>query len=96
MAYRFSTPRRSFAPRRPAPMRLSPGPLPSTIVDAVLRYHDEVEDQGAGRTLLSLSVHRLHEPEVEAALAGHIPRAAKVSILWSEREGEIIRVMEAA
>ena len=100
MAYRFSAPRRSFAPkgvsRRPAPQRLMAGPMPSAVVDAVLRFHDEAEDQGAGRTLLSLSPRRLHEPEVEAALGSHAPRAARVSILWSERESQIIRVMEAA
>ena len=101
MATRFSPQRRSFAPksayRRPAsPHRLSAGVMPSAVVDAVLRFHDEACDQGAGRTLLSLSADRLHQPAVEAALGGHAGRAAKVSILWSERESQIIRVMEAA
>jgi hypothetical protein len=53
-------------------------------------------DQGGDRTLLRLSAHRLHQPEVEAALGAHATRAAGVAILWNERESQIIRVLEAA
>jgi hypothetical protein len=66
------------------------------VVDAVLRYHDVAVDQGGQRTLLRLSEHRLHEPEVEAALGGDVARAGRIAILWNERESEIIRVLEAA
>jgi hypothetical protein len=94
MAARFS---RRYAAR---PAFRSPGaapaPLPGAVVDAVLRFHDEAQEQGGGRTLLRLSPQRLREPEVEAALGALAPRAARVSILWNERESEIIRVLEAA
>jgi hypothetical protein len=70
--------------------------LPAAVVDAVLRYHDEEQDQGAGRTLLRLSAGRLRQREVKQALGALTARAANVSILWNEREGEIIRVLEAA
>jgi hypothetical protein len=80
---------RSFAPVLPAP-------LPSVVVDAVLRFHDEVQDQGCGRSLLRLSPRRLRDAEVAQALGPLAPRAAGVSILWNEREEEIIRVLEAA
>ena len=60
------------------------------------RYHDEVTDQGCGRSLLRLSTRRLHDAEVEAALGELAGRAAGVSILWNENEGEIIRVLEVA
>jgi hypothetical protein len=93
MRRRFSS-SRSFAPK--ASRTLSPAPLPSAVVDAVLRYHDEVQDQGCGRSLLRLSARRLHDAEVEAALGELTDRAAGVAILWNEREGEIIRVLEAA
>jgi hypothetical protein len=86
---------RSFAPKttvRPA----QPAPLPGAVVDAVLRFHDEVQDQGCGRSLLRLSAGRLRDAEVAQALGALAPRAAGVSILWNEREGEIIRVLEAA
>ena len=70
--------------------------LPAAVVDAVLRFHDEEQDQGAGRTLLRLSQRRLRDKEIRAALGELTQRAANVSILWNEREGEIIRVLEAA
>ena len=73
-----------------------PASPPAAIVDAVLRFHDEAQDQGGGRTLLRLSERRLREPEVEAALGAETSRAARVAILWNERESEIIRVLEAA
>ncbi|HKR88912.1 MAG TPA: hypothetical protein VJS38_12145 [Phenylobacterium sp.] len=93
MRRRFSS-NRAFAPSRLA--RPGPAPLPGAIVDAVLRYHDEVQDQGCGRSLLRLSSRRLHDAEVEAALGEHAGRAAGVSILWNEHEGEIIRVLESS
>jgi hypothetical protein len=100
MRRRFAKPyalaSKSFAPkasRLPGPVA---APLPGAVVDAVLRYHDEVQDQGCGRSLLRLSASRLRDAEVAEALGAHAPRAAGVSILWNEREGEIIRVLEAA
>jgi hypothetical protein len=93
----------SYRPFRPAyarPARKLPQverpALPAAVVDAVLRFHDEEQDQGAGRTLLRLSQRRLHDREIRAALGELTERAANVSILWNEREGEIIRVLEAA
>jgi len=94
-----------FPPRR-RPGRYTPRPVklpqpqrtlpPAAVVDAVLRFHDVAVDQGGERTLLRLSERRLHEPEVEAALGSHTDRAARIAILWNERESEIIRVLEAA
>lgn len=95
MRRRFSS-SRSFAPKTGRLVRPPAAPLPGVIVDAVLRYHDEVQDQGCGRSLLRLSADRLHDAEVEAALGELAGRAANVSILWNEHEGEIIRVLEAA
>ena len=94
MAYRRFRPRPTAAPietaayERPA--------LPGTVVDAVLRFHDEEQDQGAGRTLMRLSAKRLRQPEVKKALGKLAQRAANVSILWNEDESQIIRVLEAA
>ena len=82
-------------PRQPEPQFERP-PLPAAVIDAVLRFHDEERPQGADSTLLRLTAERLRAPEVKAALGAHAPRAANVSILWNEREDEIIRVLEAA
>ena len=96
MASQFSR-RRFAAPRRAAETATFERPtLPSSVVDAVLRFHDEEQDQGSGRTLLRLSKKRLRDAEVSAALGDQKKRAANVSILWNERESEIIRVLEAA
>ena len=87
-------PRRRLAPK---PQRsFQPAPLPAAVVDAVLRYHDEAHDQGCGRSLLRLSARRLRDTEVAGALGDLAERASQVSILWNEREEEIIRVLEAA
>ena len=98
MASRFQPRRRPgrFVPRPVKVQPSRPAPPPAAIVDAVLRFHDVAVDQGGQRTLLRLSERRLHEPEVEAALGADAGRAARVAILWNERESEIIRVLEAA
>jgi hypothetical protein len=94
MAYRQF--RRSFAPRPFDTAAYERPALPGAVVDAVLRFHDEAQDQGPGRTLLRLSPRRLKTPEVRAALGKLAGRAAGVAILWNEDEGQIIRVLEAA
>ena len=87
-------PPRSF---RPKPVKVAiQRPMPTgDVVDAVLRFHDLALDQGGDRTLLRLSAERLAAPEVRAALGDQTRHAAGVSILWNEREGEIIRVLAA-
>ena len=90
-------PSKAFKARRPVTMPVfDRPPLPGSVVDAVLRFHDQAEDQGLGRTLLRLSRDRLHDAEVESYLGELTDRAAGVAILWDERESEIIRVLEAA
>jgi len=86
-----------FQPRRtykfqPRPVRAPiPAPPPTLPPAAVV---DAAVDQGGQRTLLRLSAGRLREPEVKAALGSDAGRAARVSILWNERESEIVRVFE--
>ncbi|HZZ67449.1 MAG TPA: hypothetical protein VFE18_04685 [Phenylobacterium sp.] len=70
--------------------------LPGSVVDAVLRFHDEVTDQGGGATLLRLSEKRLRNKEVKKALGKLTARAAGVAVLWNEDESQIIQVLEAA
>lgn len=99
MASRFQPRRRPgrFSPRPIQAPRPAPRPLPpAAVVDAVLRFHDVAVDQGGERTLLRLSERRLHEPEVAAALGDQAGRAARVAILWNERESQIIRVFDGA
>jgi hypothetical protein len=59
-----------------------------------LQYADLQEDQGCGRTLLKLSARRLSEASIKARLGTNLDRARGVSILWNDREGEIVRVFD--
>jgi hypothetical protein len=94
MAYRRFQPR--FAPAPIETAAFERPALPGQVVDAVLRFHDEAQDQGSGRTLLRLSEKRLRQPEVKKALGKLCARAANVAIVWDEDESQIIRVLEAA
>jgi hypothetical protein len=95
MASRFPTRRPAFQPRPVKLARPVRTPPTADVVDAVLRFHDLALDQGGGRTLLRLSQGRVKDAEVRAALGEQAANAAGVSILWNEREGEIIRVLAA-
>ncbi len=94
MAYRTFRPRQ--APRPIETAAFERPALPGAVVDAVLRFHDEVQDQGGGATLLRLSEKRLRNREVKKALGKLAARAAGVAVLWNEDESQIIRVLEVA
>jgi hypothetical protein len=93
-SYRRFRPRLTAAPIETAPFERPA--LPGQVVDAVLRFHDQAEAQGAGRTVLRLSEKRLRQPEVKKALGKLCARAAGVAIVWDEDESQVIRVLEAA
>lgn len=86
--------RRTAAAKPRAPRRAAPAP--GVVVDAVLRFSDVQQDLGCGRTLMRMSPQRLRDPEVRTFLGDDADRAGQVSILWNEREGEIIQVLEGA
>jgi hypothetical protein len=94
MAQRFRKsgyrPSRSFAPATPRARTPS-----SAIVNAVLRFSDVQEDVGGGRVMKRLSPARLRDGEVAAALGKDAVQASRVSILWSDREDQIVRVLVA-
>jgi hypothetical protein len=86
----FRRPSRSFAPD--APRTQAPS---SAVVDAVLRYSDVQEDVGGGRVMKRLSPQRLRDDEVASALGKDAAQASRVSILWNDREDQIVRVLVA-
>ncbi len=95
MASRFPPRRSPYQPRAvrlPRPVRPQPS---ADVVDAVLRFGDVTLDQGGGRVLLRVSESRARDAEVKAALGPAAANVTAVSILWNEREGEIIRVLAA-
>ena len=89
-------PYKRFAPTyRPAKTpAMVKSPLTGAIIDAVLRHADLHEDLGCGRTLMRISPKRLGDIQVRSALGNQLDRALGVSIIWNEREGEILRVLD--
>jgi hypothetical protein len=84
--------KRPAAPRSFAPAR--PQPLPSSVVvDAILRYSDVQEDVGGGRVMKRLSAARLRDGDVRAALGAEAAQAGRVSVLWNDREDQIVKVL---
>jgi hypothetical protein len=90
---RFAPSYRLARPAAAAPASRSP--LTGAIIDAVLRHADLHEDLGCGRTLMRISPKRLGDRQVREALGSELDRAKGVSIIWNEREGEILRVLDA-
>lgn len=100
---KVASPRRSFAsalaaqaarPKAPTPLR--PSLLSGETISNILRFADIEEDLGGGRVLNKLSERRLTDAEVRAAFGPDLARAAAVSVVWDEREGQIARVYDAA
>ncbi|MGA0604576.1 hypothetical protein ACO2Q0_01130 [Phenylobacterium sp. VNQ135] len=97
MASQFRARRNRFSPRpakapRPAARSAQPS---GDLINGILRYHDVVREQGSDIALLRVSEDRLREPEVRAWFGEHAATAAGVSILYNQREDEIIRVLAA-
>lgn len=71
-------------------------PLSSDMISAVLAYADVAEAAGAGRTKLRLSPERMAQADVLEALGGGVSRLADITVVWSEREGQVVRVIDDA
>ena len=66
------------------------------VINAVLQYADIEEDLGGGRYLNSLSAKRLRQRDVRKALGDAVARAADVSVIWDDRQGQTVRVLDRA
>jgi hypothetical protein len=77
-------------PTRPATRR---APLGEAI-NAVLEHADIREDLGGGRILHRLSPKLSRTRRLREALGRTALRAAEVAVIYDEREGQILRVLE--
>jgi hypothetical protein len=102
--YRRPAQRRSFAaayaPYASRPAQAKPLTSRSTLLSGetisnILRFADVEEDLGGGKVLNKLSERRLQDAEVRAVFGPDLTRAAQVSVVWDEREGQIARVYDA-
>lgn len=71
-------------------------PPSAELIDAILAYADVEEEAGGGRLRRRVSAGRLAELEARGLIDTTAERAAEVAILWDEREGEIVRVLDGA
>lgn len=71
-------------------------PPSAELVSAIQRYADVEEDAGGGRLRRRVSAHRLAELEARGLIDAPAERAACVALLWDEREGQIVRVLDDA
>ena len=62
------------------------------LISEVLRLADVHEDMGGGRTRMRLSQRRLKQPEVRAALGTDAGIASTLSVIFDEREAQIVQV----
>ena len=69
--------------------------LPSTVmIDAVLRLADRREPAGGCRVRLSLSDLDKVDAETRRLLGETYRRLIEISIIWDEREAQIVRVAQ--
>ena len=73
-----------------------PRPLPSpAMIDAVLRLADQREPAGGCRVRLSLSDLDKVDAETRRLLGETYRRLVDISIIWDEREAQIVRVAQS-
>lgn len=72
-----------------------PRPLPSpAMIDAVLRLADQREPAGGCRVRLSLSDLDKVDAQTRQLLGDTYRRLTQISIIWDEREAQIVRVAQ--
>ena len=73
-----------------------PRALPSTgMIDALLRLHDQRAPAGGCRVRLSLSDLDKVDEQTRQLLGETYKRLTDISIIWDEREAQIVRVAQA-
>ncbi len=97
------SPSRSALPFKPAKGALSlfsaPAPVPppsQSVVAAVLQFADAREEHDDGLVTLRFTAARLARDDMALILGAEVGRAADVSIVWDEKEGEMVRVIDLA
>jgi hypothetical protein len=75
-----------------APVRTTPPS--SAVVAAVLAFGDVREEREDGLTLVRFSRERLAIGDLDELLQGETERALDVSLLWDEREEQLVRVLD--
>jgi hypothetical protein len=83
----------TFALSNHAATRVQQRGLPHHLIDALMSYADFEAPIGSGCTVLRMTRDRLSDPDVAACLGADRERLRGLSIVWSERTGEIVTVL---
>jgi hypothetical protein len=83
----------AFALSNHAVLRSQQRGVPHHLIDALMSYADFEAPVGGGCTVLRMTRDRLNDPDVAASLGTKRERLRGLSIVWSERTGEIVTVL---
>jgi hypothetical protein len=67
--------------------------VPHHLIDALMSYADFEAPVGGGCTVLRMSREQLNDPDLADRLGADRERLRGLSIVWSERTGEIVTVV---
>lgn len=83
----------SFALSNHAAIRTQQRGVPHQLIDALMSYADFEAPVGGGCTVLRMTRDRLDDPDLADCLGAARDRLRGLSIVWSERTGEIVTVL---
>lgn len=83
----------TFALSTHATMRTQQRGVPHHLIDALMSYADFEASVGGGCTVLRMTRDRIDDPDLADRLGGERERLRGLSIVWSERTGEIVTVL---
>lgn len=76
-----------------AALRVQQRGVPHHLVAALMNHADFEAPVGGGCTVLRMTRERLSDPEVRDALGADRERLRGLSVVWSDRTGEVVTVL---
>lgn len=83
----------TFALSNHAARRSQQRGVPPHLIDALMSYADFEAPVGGGCTVVRLTRDTLDDPDLVECLGGERQRLSGLSIVWSERTGEIVTIL---
>jgi hypothetical protein len=74
----------------------STSPVTTDMISAMLSFADVREPMGAGRTRLRITRERIAKADVLQIVGDGAGRLMDLEVVWSEREGQVLRVQDDA
>lgn len=76
-----------------AAVRMQQRGVPHHLIDALMSYADFEAPVGGGCTVLRMTRERLEDSDLAARLGAERERLRGLSIVWSDRTGEIVTAL---